>query len=71
MSGIGYRQIGAFLQGKIGLDEAIQLVKNESHRLVRQQYNWFGLKDDRIHWFDIDANPYAQIKALLTEFLKA
>jgi tRNA dimethylallyltransferase len=71
MSGIGYRQIGAFLQGKIGLDEAIQLVKNESHRLVRQQYNWFGLKDDRIHWFDIDANPHAQIKALLTEFLKA
>jgi tRNA dimethylallyltransferase len=71
MSGIGYRQIEAFLQGKIGLDEAIQQVKNESHRLVRQQYNWFGLKDDRIHWFDIDANPYAQIKALLTEFLKA
>ena len=71
MSGIGYRQIEAFLQGKIGLDEAIQQVKNESHRLVRQQYNWFGLKDDRIHWFDMDANPYAQIKALVTEFLKA
>jgi tRNA dimethylallyltransferase len=71
MSGIGYRQIGVFLQGKIGLDEAIQQVKNESHRLVRQQYNWFGLKDDRIHWFDIDANPYAQVKTLVTEFLKA
>ena len=71
MSGIGYRQIGAFLQGKVTLDEAIQQVKNESHRLVRQQYNWFGLKDDRIHWFDMDITPYIHIKALVTEFLKA
>ena len=71
MSGIGYRQIGAFLQGQISLDEAIQQVKNESHRLVRQQYNWFGPKDDRIHWSDVDSCPYTQIKALVTEFLKA
>ena len=69
MSGIGYRQIGFFLQGKISLDEAIQQVKNESHRLVRQQYNWFGPKDDRIHWFDVDNKPYIKIKAMVTEFL--
>jgi tRNA dimethylallyltransferase len=71
MSGIGYRQIGFFLQGKISLDEAIRQVENESHRLVRQQYNWFGPKDDRIHWFDVDTAPYTQIKTLVTEFLKA
>ncbi len=69
MSGIGYRQIGFFLQGKISLDEAIQQVKNESHRLVRQQYNWFGPKDDRIHWFDMDNAPYIKIKTTVTEFL--
>jgi len=71
MSGIGYRQIGAFLQGKTSLEESIRRVKNESHRLVRQQYNWFGLKNDRIHWFDVDNEPYIEIKALVTEFLKA
>jgi tRNA dimethylallyltransferase len=71
MSGIGYRQIGYFLQGKIKLDEAIQQVKNESHRLVRQQYNWFSLKDGRINWFDVNAGPYPEIKALVTKFLKA
>jgi tRNA dimethylallyltransferase len=70
MSGIGYRQLGAFLQGKVSLEEAIQQVKNESHRLVRQQYNWFGPKDDRIHWFDVDAGHHSQIKALVAEFLK-
>jgi tRNA dimethylallyltransferase len=70
MSGIGYRQIVAFLHGKVSLDGAIQQVKNESHRLVRQQYNWFGPKDDRIHWFDVDTDPYTQIKTLATDFLK-
>ena len=71
MSGIGYRQIAAFVQGKITLEEAVQQVKNESHRLVRMQYNWFSPKDDRIHWFDADADPYMPIKTLVTGFLKA
>ena len=70
MSGIGYRQIGDYLQGKVSLEGAIQQVKNESHRLVRMQYNWFSPKDDRIKWFDINTNPYSQIKAPLSEFLK-
>jgi len=70
MSGIGYRQIGAFLQGKVSLEQAIQQVKNESHRLVRQQYNWFNPKDDRIHWFDVDTDLYINIKTLVNEFLK-
>jgi tRNA dimethylallyltransferase len=71
MSGIGYRQIRAFLEGTVSLDEAVQQVKNESHRLVRQQYNWFKLKDDRIHWFDVDIAPYTEIKILVTKLLKA
>jgi tRNA dimethylallyltransferase len=70
MSGIGYRQIGFYQKGEISLEESVRQVKNESHRLVRQQYNWFGLKDDRIHWFDVDANPYTQIKTLVTKYLK-
>jgi tRNA dimethylallyltransferase len=69
MSGIGYRQIGNFLDGKIPLETAIQQVKNESHRLVRQQYNWFSLKNDKINWFNTDAVYYPAIKTLITEFL--
>ena len=60
-----------FEEGKITLEEAVQQVKNESHRLVRMQYNWFSPKDDRIHWFDADADPYMPIKTLVTGFLKA
>jgi tRNA dimethylallyltransferase len=52
MSGIGYKQIGMFLQGKLDLPSAIQQVKYETHRFARHQYAWFHLDDARIHWFD-------------------
>lgn len=70
MSGIGYRQIGEFLEGKITLETAIQQIKFESHRLVRQQYNWFSPKDDRIRWFDIHSRAEPEIAALVYRFIK-
>lgn len=70
MSSIGYRQIGEFLKGRTTLDAAIQQIKFESHRLVRQQYNWFSLKDDRIRWFDIQNNVIRDIEYLVDRFQK-
>ena len=54
MSGLGYRQIGQYLQDEMSLDEAIALIKKETRRFVRQQYNWFRLDDERIQWFEVD-----------------
>jgi len=51
MSGIGYKQIGQFLQGEMTLPQAIDKIKYETHRLARHQYAWFRLGDSRIHWF--------------------
>ncbi len=53
MSGLGYRQIGLYLQNQITLDETVALIKKETRRFVRQQYNWFRLDDARIAWFDL------------------
>jgi len=52
MSGIGYKQIGQFLQGELSLAAAIDKIKYETHRLARHQYAWFRLSDARIHWLD-------------------
>jgi tRNA dimethylallyltransferase len=65
MSGIGYKQIGLFIKGKLTLAEAVQQTKFETHRLVRHQYSWFRLKDVRIGWFDIDRDRKARILAWL------
>jgi len=70
MSSIGYRQIGDFIEGRTTLEAAIQQIKFESHRLVRQQYNWFSPKDDRIRWFDIHSRIEPEISALVDKFIK-
>ncbi|MCK4368226.1 MAG: tRNA (adenosine(37)-N6)-dimethylallyltransferase MiaA [Dehalococcoidales bacterium] len=70
MSGIGYKQIGMFLRGELILAGAIQQIKFETHRLVRQQYTWFRLQDDRIKWFDIQRTVDSQIMAPLSRFMR-
>jgi tRNA dimethylallyltransferase len=65
MSGIGHRQIAMHLRGELSLPAAIQQIKYETHRLVRHQYSWFRLKDDRIRWFDIEKETDSQIKAVV------
>jgi len=54
MSGLGYRQIGLYLQGQVSLEEAVRLIKRETRRFVRHQYSWFRLTDPRIRWFDVE-----------------
>jgi tRNA dimethylallyltransferase len=68
MSGLGYRQIGQYLRGEVTLEEAVGLIKKETRRFVRQQYNWFRLDDPRIHWFEIserETELYEAIKDLV------
>jgi tRNA dimethylallyltransferase len=70
LSSIGYRQIGHFLRGELTLPGAIQQIKFETHRFARQQYTWFRLEDDRIHWFDIQRTADSQIMGPLNRFLR-
>jgi tRNA dimethylallyltransferase len=69
MSGLGYRQIGQHLAGELSLGEAVRLVKKETRRYIRQQYNWFRLDDPDIHWFDASGEFYEALCKLLAEFL--
>ena len=65
MSGLGYRQIGQYLQGQVSLDEAVALIKKETRRFVRQQYNWFRLDDVRIHWFEGGEGIESRVRQLI------
>jgi len=69
MSSIGYRQIGAYLNGDLTLEAAISKIKTETHRLVRRQYNWFRLTDKRIKWFDITDDFEAAVSERVKSFL--
>jgi len=69
MSGIGYRQIGKYLDGEITLDEAGHKIKTETHRFIRHQYAWFRLSDEKIHWFDIAKQGDTDIEKVIADYL--
>ncbi len=52
MSGIGYSELAAHVEGELAFDEAVRKTKTRTHRFVRQQYNWFRLDDRRMTWFE-------------------
>jgi len=53
LSGLGYRQLYAYFDGEMSLEEAVDRIKFETHRFARQQATWFRQDDPRIHWFDL------------------
>lgn len=65
MSGLGYRQMAQHLRDEISLEEALALIKRHTRRFVRQQYNWFRLSDERIHWLDAAHLALPEIEARL------
>ncbi len=68
MSGIGYRQIGRFLNDEMNLTTAVQQIKFETHRFVRQQYTWFRPDDARIRWFNVsDGNTGSAVADLVMQ----
>jgi len=71
MTGLGYRQICAYLRGEISLEEAVARIKWETHRLVRHQENWFRRTDPRIAWLRADDSALEEkASGMVEEFLK-
>lgn len=65
MSAIGYREICAYLQGQMTLDEAVMQMKRLTRIFVRRQANWFNRNDPAIHWFEAGAGAEEEIEHLI------
>jgi tRNA dimethylallyltransferase len=66
MSGLGYRQIGRYLNSEIGLQEAVELIKCETRHYARRQMTWFR-RDERIKWIE----KYSEAEKFIKSFLMA
>jgi tRNA dimethylallyltransferase len=64
-SAIGYREVIAYLDGKIALQDAIILMKRATRQYVRRQANWFKQSDPDIAWFDVGPDTLSQIVQLI------
>ncbi len=49
-SSVGYREVAAYVQGNMTLEETAEQIKTATHRLARRQATWFKASDERIAW---------------------
>lgn len=63
MQGLGYKEIISYLENEITLDEAICMIKNNTHHYAKRQLTWFRRERDVI-WVDKDRFEYDDEKML-------
>jgi tRNA dimethylallyltransferase len=65
LSGLGYREIAAFLRDEIDLPEAVLRFKHATHQYARRQMTWFR-RDARIQWLDAATATVDQLLVILS-----
>lgn len=50
---VGYREFFDYFDGRIGYDEAVELIKRNSRRYAKRQLTWFR-RDPEVRWFAPD-----------------
>ncbi len=69
MQAIGYKEIIEFLEGNINLEEAVNILKQNTRHFAKRQFTWF-LKDENVKWFNIeDANKIDASLEQIYEYL--
>lgn len=67
MQGLGYKEILAYLDGEMTLEEAIYIVKRETRHFAKRQLTWFRRERDVI-WFDKKQYHYEE-EAVLKDMI--
>ncbi len=65
LSAIGYREMIAYINGEMTLEEAVVQMKRLTRQFVRRQTNWFKQDDPNIHWFEAKEDTAAEIERFI------
>ncbi len=68
MQGLGYKEILAYLEGEMSLEEAVYILKRDTRHFAKRQLTWFRREQDVI-WVDKNQFDYDEEKIL--EFMLA
>ncbi|MCI8405369.1 MAG: tRNA (adenosine(37)-N6)-dimethylallyltransferase MiaA [Clostridia bacterium] len=66
MKGIGYKEVIDYLNGRTGLEETVEIIKQSSRRYAKRQLTWFR-RDARLRYVSCD-NAFNEAKNLIDEF---
>ncbi|MCL2051733.1 MAG: tRNA (adenosine(37)-N6)-dimethylallyltransferase MiaA [Lachnospiraceae bacterium] len=67
MQGLGYKEIFAYLDGKISFEEATTLLKRDTRRFAKRQLTWFRRERDVV-W--LDKGDFAGEEAMVEEMVR-
>lgn len=63
---VGYEELALYLDGKLGMDEAIERIKTRTRQFAKRQLTWFKA-DKEINWFE--PKDVLQIERVVQNFL--
>jgi tRNA dimethylallyltransferase len=67
---LGYKEILEMLAGRIGEDEAIDMIITRTRQFAIRQERWFR-RDPRVRWIDIEQDPVAEASPAVIDALTA
>lgn len=69
MQGIGYKEIAAYIDGEVPLEEAVELIKKNTRHFAKRQLTWFRREKDvtMVNWDDFDYDKNALVEKMLTD----
>jgi tRNA dimethylallyltransferase len=70
MKAIGYKELFAYFNGELSLEESIELIKKKSRNYAKRQYTWFNNQFD-VNWFETDFNNFDNTVNLVVDFIKS
>ncbi|WP_080874687.1 tRNA (adenosine(37)-N6)-dimethylallyltransferase MiaA [Oceanobacillus timonensis] len=68
MHAIGYKEIVAYLDHRLSLEDAVHAVKQHSRKYAKRQLTWFRNKLD-VHWYQLTEKESSQQKKLILKDL--
>ncbi|MBE5868122.1 MAG: tRNA (adenosine(37)-N6)-dimethylallyltransferase MiaA [Lachnospiraceae bacterium] len=70
MQGLGYKEILAYLEGEITLEQAVYLIKRDTRHFAKRQLTWFR-REKEVIWVEKQAfsNDHAKMLAFITNTL--
>lgn len=71
MSGLGYRQIMAWLEGETSYEEAVEILRKETRDFARRQNVWFRKYNTNAHWFDMTETSSMTIIEFVRHWLES
>ena len=69
MTPICYKELFAYFNNEISLDEALDLIRQRSRKYAKRQYTWFNHQLP-VTWFDVDFNDFNNTIADVYEYIK-